>query len=339
MVACILIVGGCTGQGSGNAVSGVLRSDDGGRTFEPYNRIDDTHTLERADIHALAISPHDNGTIYAGTSNDGLFKSVDGAQTWLLLNTGLVNIGDVAFSVQDADTVYVGGMYNGRGSVIRTKDGGENWERVYVEPQDGTNITAVTISPFAPRTIFIGTSGGTIARTDDQGMTWQNVHKASNVIEDIHIGTNESHVIYALAGSEGVIVSRDNGVLFENVNYMRRDTNVQNMYQGTAYSIAIDPRQVGTVVIGTNQGIYRSRDYGLSWESVDVIASTVGLPVYAVAVSPHNGQLVYAVAKAVYTGIADGWSITDTTSAYAVDVIVHDPVDSNRVFLGLRKSQ
>lgn len=339
MLCCIMCLTGCFGQGSGTATSGVMKSEDGGRTFVPHNVIDAEHTIGRSDIYAMAVDPRNNNTVYAGSEKEDLFVSRDAAKTWSAMQTGLKSITDIAVSSQNSEDIYVSGMYNGRGSVIRTQDGGKNWERVYVEPQDGTNVTVMVMSPINANIVFIGTSGGTIARTNNGGSTWENVHKATSRIEALEINVREPSVIYALVSATDVIVSRDNGVKFENVRNMQRDTSVYKVYEGTAYSMTIEPQKAGSIIVGTDRGIFRSYDYGLGWEAIDVIASTVGLPIQTIAASPHGAQLVYAVAKAIYTSVENGWVITDTTSSYVVDVIVHDPVNPDIIYIGLKKSK
>ena len=340
IIICVICLAGCTGQGSGAPTSGIMKSEDGGRTFTPRNVIDEQHSIGKSNVFALAIDPRNSNTIYAGTEGDGVYVSHDGANTWSAVNTGLTNIGGIVIDPQDARIIYVGGMFNGRGSVIQSKDAGENWERVYVEPQDGTNITAMIMLPGNTQTIFIGTSGGTIARTSNAGTTWENVHKAGNSIDVLGIGAKDTHAIYALISGADMIISRDDGASFMNVRDMQRDYETQKIYDGIAYAMTVDPHRAGSVVVGTDQGLFRTYDYGYHWEAIDVIASTIGLPVYAIAISPHDAQrLVFAVAKAVYTSVASGWAITDTTSAYAVDVITHDPNNPQVVYIGLKRSQ
>ena len=45
-----------------------------------------------ATITALVISPNHSNILYAGTSRDGVYKSVDGAATWVKFNDGLTSL-------------------------------------------------------------------------------------------------------------------------------------------------------------------------------------------------------------------------------------------------------
>jgi photosystem II stability/assembly factor-like uncharacterized protein len=231
------------------------------------------------------------------------------------------------------------GMYQKRGSVVRSIDGGIEWQRIYVEPQDGTNITAMVVSPVNGDMIYIGTSGGTIARTLNAGESWENLYHADKSINELLIDAGDINTLYALVDGYDIVKSRDDGMTFESVRDMERDFETQKLYEGTLYSMTVSPSVSGVVIVGTDQGVFRSNDYGQSWIAVDVIASTIGIPIHAIEINPHDAnQLVYAAAKAVYTSVEDSWAITDTTSNRTVDVIAHDPVNSDIVYLGLKKT-
>ncbi len=336
--AAVVVLGGCVGSSSsGASIGGVMKSSDGGRTFTPHNAIDAKRTIARNNVSAMAIDPQKSTTVYIGTTTADVFVSRDGAATWTSLPCGLTAIRSILIDPYNTQTLYVSGMYEGRGSVVRSDDGGQQWRRIYVEPTDGTNISAMVMSPHSAQVVFIGTSGGTIARTDNGGTTWQNVYYAKNRISDLAINPQNLAAIYALVGTTDVVVSYDNGGTFASVNSMERDSASQKKYTGTLYSMTVDPAVPNSIIVGTNSGVFRSADNGVSWQAVDVIASTIGVPIYALAISPHNGQLVYAAAKAVYTSVGSEWAITDTTSAYTVDTIVHDPTDPSVVYLGMQK--
>jgi photosystem II stability/assembly factor-like uncharacterized protein len=329
---------GCTSSGSGSSTGGIFKSDDGGRSFEPHNIIDEDSTIGRSDVLSIAVDPSNNDVIYIGTAKDDFFISVDGADTWTKGAAQLIGIRNIVVNPFNTQTIYMSGMYDGRGSVVRSVNGGKEWKRVYVEPQDGTNITAVVVSPINGDMIYIGTSGGTIARTLNAGDSWENLYHAQQSVNELLIDAGDINTLYALIDGRDVVKSRDDGVTFESVRDLERDYETEKLYEGTLYSMTVSPSVSGVVIVGTDKGVFRSENYGQSWMPVDVIASTIGIPIHAIEINPHNSnQLVYAAAKAVYTSINDSWAITDTTSNRTVDVIAHDPVNSNVVYLGLKK--
>ncbi len=68
-------------------VSGVFKSTDGGLRFESRNR-----GLQSSKIASIAITPDNDQILYAGTGNigasGGLFRSIDGGQSWTLTGDG-----------------------------------------------------------------------------------------------------------------------------------------------------------------------------------------------------------------------------------------------------------
>jgi photosystem II stability/assembly factor-like uncharacterized protein len=338
LLVSIFGLSGCLNANSGSTIGGVFKSIDNGRTYESKNFVDEKKSLAKSNVFAIAIDPIESNIIYAGTEKDDVYMSQDGAETWNMLDSKLSNISSIVVNPYNTNILYISGLYQNRGSVIRSIDKGKSWERVYVEPQDGTNITTMILSPKDGNVVYIGTSGGTIAKTVNGGKVWKNLYNAEKKVTDLRIDTSDVNTLYALIETVDILRSRDNGVTFESIKDLERDKETENAYQGNIYSMTVSPSVAGILVIGTDKGVFRSENYGQSWVVVDVIASTIGIPIHAIEINPHNvNQLVYAAAKAVYTSIADGWAITDTTSNRTVDTIVHDPINSNNIYLGLKK--
>ncbi len=335
----VFVFGGCaTGAGSGTSTGGVFKSVDSGRTFEAKNVIDEKRSLSRSDVLSIAIDPSDNNIVYVGTERDDIFVSTNGAESWQPISSRLSNITNIIINAFNTQTLYASGMFEKRGSVLKSDDSGKTWERVYVEPTDGTNITAMVVSPVNGDMVYIGTSGGTIARTMNSGKTWENLYHAEKSVNELLIDAGDVNTLYALVDGYDIVKSRDDGLTFESIRDMERDSETEEFYDGTLDSMTVSPSVSGVIVVGTNKGVFKSDNYGQSWVAIDVIASTIGIPIHAININPHNvNQLVYAAAKAVYTSIAGSWAITDTTSNRIVDVIEHDPISSSVVYLGLKK--
>jgi hypothetical protein len=117
---------------AGTPRHGVLRSVDGGMTWQPRG-------LEGQNIKALAASPVSPETLYAGTRPARLYVSHDGGERWTELTAfrkipsrrfWLSPVGFVAYvqaitlSPSDAQTLLVGIEV---GAVVRSSDGGETW--------------------------------------------------------------------------------------------------------------------------------------------------------------------------------------------------------------------
>ncbi|MEO2004353.1 MAG: winged helix-turn-helix transcriptional regulator [Candidatus Poribacteria bacterium] len=83
----------------------VWRSDDGGASF----RIRSKGMWAESDIRALTIQPGRGGTIYAG-SNNGVYKSTDGGDSWARAGSELAGreVWSVGVSHLDGDLIVAG---------------------------------------------------------------------------------------------------------------------------------------------------------------------------------------------------------------------------------------
>lgn len=124
-------------------------------------------------IAVLAVDPAMPATVYAGTPNNGVFKSIDGGAHWVAINTGLTELSITALAIDPAmpATVYLGvqsadnteGMApEGTPSrVFKTTDGGAHWTRRYRPPcMPGPSVAtassrAPTVETTGPRSIRV----------------------------------------------------------------------------------------------------------------------------------------------------------------------------------------
>lgn len=115
----------------------LLTSTDGGKTWQTQ-----TNALP-AQVSALAVSPTDAQTLYAGIEAMGMYKSTDGGKTWNAMNTGMTltpgareSISAIAIDPDDANVLYVTrGIWIGTGTVnfypnglLTSRDGGKTWD-------------------------------------------------------------------------------------------------------------------------------------------------------------------------------------------------------------------
>ncbi len=111
---------------------GVLKSTDGGDTWNPSNK----GMLDYA-IKSLAVDPQHTQTVYAGGDDrNGMFKSIDGGQTWVNITASLPSqepiqffpaIDTIMINPAAPDTVYI---LVERTGLIASTDGGLTWQLV-----------------------------------------------------------------------------------------------------------------------------------------------------------------------------------------------------------------
>jgi hypothetical protein len=124
-----------------------------------------------------------NGTLYAATSNGGIWKSTDAAATWSSIADNLPTqvVSGVAWSsvnggtllVLTGDNAYGGDTYAGLG-VYRSTDGGANWQHSGGVP-DGLLGFKIVVDPNDPNVVYAATGGG-LYRSTDGGTSFANVN-------------------------------------------------------------------------------------------------------------------------------------------------------------------
>src|SRR5207248_1348743 len=77
----------------GGTPGALLRSDDGGSTWEPVRGLLEHPTRERWQpgdggmcCHSIQLDPNDRNRLYAAISAAGAFRTDDGGETWTPIN-------------------------------------------------------------------------------------------------------------------------------------------------------------------------------------------------------------------------------------------------------------
>jgi hypothetical protein len=146
----------------------VFVSTDAGANWRASARV----TPNAAFVFAVRIH---NGTIYAGTSNQGVFVSTDLGTSWSAFNQGLVggvlnsqlSIGDFAFR---GDNLYAGTL--GAGVYVRPLVPGGTWHAFgnAFEPNQASDVRSIGVD--GSRLIAAAGGNGTVFRRDPADPDW-----------------------------------------------------------------------------------------------------------------------------------------------------------------------
>lgn len=314
----------------------VIKSEDGGASWNSKIRIDDKKTIAGVDILSMAIHPNDPNIIYIGTMSSGLFVSKDAGENWAAVAYPDKAYG-LVFDPINPDVMYGSGVFNGRAKIFKRPAEGQEWKEVYTEPADGTIISSLAISKFNPNVLYAGTNEGIIVKTTDGGQTWVNLKIDANLAGPITaIGfdaANDSHVFFAVF-QVGVLETKDAGATIENItekiDTVGRTTSV--------YSLVTDPYLGGVAYVGTEAGIFR-RSGGDSWSAMNLIESSKAFAIRSIAINPRNSkEIMYSSAKAIYKSIDSGakWSTFQLETAKEISVLKYDVVNPAKIYAGLR---
>tara|TARA_B100000586_G_scaffold49892_1_gene33199 strand:+ start:5090 stop:8200 length:3111 start_codon:yes stop_codon:yes gene_type:complete len=229
-----------------NEERGVFRTTDAGQTWEKVLFInEDTGVID------LAMDPHDSNTLFAaayqrrrtaggfngGGSGSGIYRTMDGGDTWERLAEGLPqgDMGRIGLDIYRRDpdivfaTVEAGG---GRGGVYRSTDRGNSWEHLSTQNNRPMYYSQIRVDPSDPNWVYSG--GLNIYVSSDGGRTFRGA--TAEVHSDHHamwIDPNNSNNLI-IAGDGGISVSFDR---------TRTWRQLRNIVISQFYEIGVDMRE------------------------------------------------------------------------------------------------
>lgn len=144
----------------------VLRSDDAGDSWH-IARL----SSPPPHVAALAMSPiyREDGVVVAGTTEDGVFVSIDRGMTWTPWNFGLVDPHVYALVISlnfSQDRTLFAGTETG---VFGSQNSGRGW-RETLFPMDAAPVLSLAMSPDGR--LYAGTENNGLFASHDFGMNW-----------------------------------------------------------------------------------------------------------------------------------------------------------------------
>jgi photosystem II stability/assembly factor-like uncharacterized protein len=245
---------------------GVYKTTDGGKTWKQVLKVDDD-----TGANDLVMDPANNQTLYASTyqrrrtaccmngggPGSGIWKSIDGGETWTRLTKGLPegSLGRIGLDVyrRRPNILYAlvegpvppagegrGGGGGGRGTatgvdqnatgLYRSDDSGDSWRKVNNENARPMYFSQVRVDPNDPDTVFMG--GVKLHLTTDGGKTI-----STNVTPTAH---DDVHAIWIdPANSQHVIIGDDGGLAITR-DQAKTWQFVPNLPIGLFYHVSVD---------------------------------------------------------------------------------------------------
>jgi hypothetical protein len=209
-------------------------------------------------ILALAVDPFNNQVLIAGTSQGSLVRSADGGATWKLTHSGSSGVLGIAFSPSKAGLVLAGTRGSG---ALASKDAGLTWS-----PVRGMDGRSVRVFGFALTLVAAGTDQGVYLSAD--GLAWRQSGFGNTSIGALAV-TAVHGPVHLVAGSDQA--STIGGTpLFQSTDGGNTWTQMKATISGKVVSsLAAGPLPPGSnvrpLVVGTNAGLFSSRDNGASF--------------------------------------------------------------------------
>ncbi len=305
----------------GAVAGGIWKTTDAGTT---WLNVSDGF-LKSASVSDLCVSPSDPNVIYAGmgestiridvTHGDGVYKSSDAGRTWRHCGlTDTRHIGKVRVHPKNPDRVYVAALGHAFGpnaerGVYRSNDGGKSWEKIlFVSERAGA--VDLSIDPQNPEILY--------------ATTWE-VHR------------NFWELSSGGPGS-GLWKSTDGGDTWSDIS--RAKGLPQSGLLGKI-GVTASPAQAGRVwaLVEAKEapGLYRSDDFGASWQLVSDNADLRQRPWYYMHVfaDPQDAETVYILNLGMWKSVDGGKNFTDVATPHGDNHgLWIDPKNNRRMIQG-----
>jgi photosystem II stability/assembly factor-like uncharacterized protein len=258
----------------------VFRSDNGGRTWHKYGYDAGVTCDVQANTEAYR-SPHfrqlkvsnafaEDGTVFLA-GFDGLFKSTDGGQTWMQLETLPVRL-ITGLGVSPADEYDFSVMITTYGGGAYTTCNRKNTWAISNNGLETTRLVDVTFSPAysSDHTVFSG-SRGALLKSTDGGDNWDRIElsKVENhgqpyptwIVLSPNFAVDQT--LYFGTRVHGILESSDGGL---------HSAIIWDGMGEVINSLVMSPDFIadGTLFASVRgEGIYRTEDWGETWESAN----------------------------------------------------------------------
>jgi photosystem II stability/assembly factor-like uncharacterized protein len=231
-----------------------------------------------------------------------------GPTQWSLIGPGPISlvgakeagrVTALAVDPRNSDVVFLGGA---EGGIWKTTDGGTTWTPL-TDSQPSLSMGALALDPSNPDTVYGATGlaiegkyGAGILKSTDSGSTWTNIPGpfVNQNMAALSVSPTNSQVLLATSPGNGIFRSTDAGQTWTNV--FRGSFPIELFFDPTNGSIAY--ATLGVACCGTQKGVYKSLDGGLTWNPISGTGSNVlpstNLGRIEIAISPSSPSTLYA---------------------------------------------
>lgn len=210
--------------------------------------------------------------LYVGTIGEGIFRSIDGGETFRRACDGMFvecHVRALVVDPRDDRRMFVGNELG----LFRSTDGADNWERVE-SPLNGLQIWSILLSPHNPDVMLVGACPSRVFRSADAGKSWQEVTPSgirqecpriiSTRVTTLAADAVERDTVWAGVEIDGLWRSRDAGRTWSRVGTGLSSQDI--------HALAFEPvnGRPARMFAATNNDLNRSDDGGETWKPLSI---------------------------------------------------------------------
>ncbi len=257
---------------------GVYKSTDAGKTWTHLGLTETRH------IAAIVVHPTNpdlvyvaaQGAVHGATPDRGIYRSMDGGQTWerVLFANETTGASSLSMDRHNPRVLYAGlwdhirypweVRSGGAGSgIYRSADGGNTWSKLTDGFPDLMGKTSVSVSADPQRiyALIEADPGGGVYRSDDGGKTWRNIN------ENWTLRARAWYYIHIHADPQNPdVVWIMNAPLMKSIDGGKSFTRVRTPH-GDNHALWINPSNSKYLINGNDGGANVSLNGGESWST------------------------------------------------------------------------
>jgi hypothetical protein len=197
------------------AMGGVLRSEDGGQTWRAAILPNPPPV-----VSSLVFSPAytEDGTIFAGSLEDGIFCSNDRGVHWSAWNFGLIDLSVQALALSPNFSQDQTAFAAAETGIFRSHNGGRAWREIGASSglNDLAPYICLAVSPQfeTDHSLFAGTESQGLLRLHEDGSRYERLGADvfDGAINTVLLVQHDGRLLHLLVAAEnGIWVSRDDG--------------------------------------------------------------------------------------------------------------------------------
>ena len=330
--------------------SGLFKSTDGGRDWTEIGGGLPRESFERSPpppIRAVVIDPREPSTLYAATTEEGIYRSHDRGATWQPVNEGLPRLEGLTIYpiVRALAWDQDGALYAGLDpyGLFRSVDGGDHWTGLNF----GSPITGVSAGAGARSLLYVVGPRG-LYRSADGGGSWKDAGDGLDSGASIWtLATDPATPGAVYAGTVSVLTAwdpdpgdgrwrppdRSNPGVFRSLD--RGRTWARTSPAGEIHALAVDAR-TGWIYASISGRLFRSQDHALTWQDLHWDLSQ---GIRAIAIDSGRSILYVGTDnQGVYKSTDDGnsWSTLNNglmaDGWQVVSCLAIDPTDTSVIY-------
>jgi hypothetical protein len=323
-----------------------------------------TRVVVTGRVTAIVVDPTNPQTLYVGSAQGGIWKSIDGGAHWQPTsdNEKSLAIGALAIDPSNPQTLYAGtgegnfslDSYYGSG-ILRTTNGGSSWTLLAATTFVGDRFSRLAITPGTPNRLFAAANSG-LWRSTDSGVDWTQQTQglpANTQATDVAIDPSTPDTVYAAFWGQGIYGTTNAGD--DNPTWTQLagglpSTGLTRIALGVSpsspqivYALMANKENPNPKLAYLVDKFYRSTDSGATWTAIPLPGGNIGAQGFYnlhVTVDPATPDIVYlggvSLWKATRDTQADTWTITDIGGAFHPDnhALAFDPTNHLLLYAG-----